>query len=150
LPNHKKVIPFRKGSSTEPEPLWRFCDFAENGKNVIEPWYQGLEEFGQDIFDSLLKQNAKTPLPIHWGCCKVLQGESKAEGIWEWRFFSDNKQQRVLGVFGTRRKEAIFLIGCSHKDDIYTPPKCIEIARRRAKEARKGANFEERSFEQNL
>jgi hypothetical protein len=132
------------------EPQWHFFDFVESGKNVIESWYDGLDESGQELFDTLLKQNAKTPLPIHWGCSKVLQGEYKQEGLWEWRFFANGRQQRLLGIFSTKRKEAIFLIGCSHKDDVYTPPKCLETALKRAKQTRKGADLEERTFEENL
>jgi hypothetical protein len=129
---------------------WRFFDYVENGKNAIDPWYDGLSEGAKDIFEALLKQNSKTPLPIHWGCSKALQGEHKQEGIWEWRFFADDCQQRILGIFGGKRREAIFLIGCSHKDDVYTPPRCLDIALRRAKEIRKGAQVEERPIEENL
>ena len=150
MQNHTKVIPFPSAGVPKKEPEWRFFDFVENRKNVIEPWYEGLAEVGQDIFDALLKQNAKTPLPIHWGCSKMLQGEYKQEGLWEWRFFANDRQQRIVGIFGSRRKEAIFLIGCSHKDDVYTPPKCLKTALKRAKEARKGADLEERSFDQDL
>lgn len=149
LQNHKKVIPFPYGTSGG-EYVWRFFDYLEDGRNVIEPWYQGLSESGQDIFDALLKQNAKTPLPINWGCSKVLQGEHKKEGIWEWRFLADDRQQRLLGIFGTKRREAIFLIGCFHKGKVYTPPRCLEIALKRAREVRNGANVDERTIEPNL
>jgi hypothetical protein len=147
LQNHKKVIPF---SHAEQEQGWRFFDYLENEQNVIEPWYRELSETGQDTFDGLLKLNAKTPLPMNWGCSKALKGEYKQEGIWEWRFFSNDRQQRIVGVFGAARKAAIFLIGCSHKGKVYTPPKCLDTALRRAKEVRKGAMVEERTIEQNL
>jgi len=132
------------------QQLWRFFDYLENGHNVIVPWYQGLLEDGQEVFDTLLKQNAKTLLPMNWGCSKALQGEYKREGIWEWRFVANGKQQRLLGIFGNKRKEAIFLIGCSHKGRVYTPSDCLNTALRRAKEARKGAQVDERAIEQTL
>ena len=150
MQNHKKVIPFPRVAPLVKGGLWRFFDYRENSHNVIEPWYRGLSEGGQDIFENILKQNGKTPVPIHWGCCKPLQGKYKQEGIWEWRFFADDRQQRLLGIFGNNRREAIFLIGCSHKDDVYTPPGCLDTALDRAKEVRKGAQVDERTVEENL
>jgi hypothetical protein len=150
LQNHKKVIPFSRTGISWPERRWQFFDYLENGQNVIEPWYQGLSESGQDTFDDLVKLNAKTPLPANWGCSKVLQGEYKEEGLWEWRFFSNDRQQRVVGMFGIKRKEAVFLIGCSHKGKIYTPPRCLDTALKRAKEVRKGVKVNERPIEPNL
>ena len=44
----------------------------------------------------------------------MLQGQCKQEGIWEWRFFADECQQRMLGIFGSNSREGICLIGCSH------------------------------------
>lgn len=147
---HKKVIPFWQVAGGESHQIWRFFDYCESGRNVIEPWYQALLEDGQETLDAILKQNAKTPLPMNWGCSKVLQGEYKQEGIWEWKFFANGKQQRLLGMFGNNRREAIFLIGCSHKSRVYTPHDCLDTALRRAKEARKGAQVDERTVEQTL
>jgi hypothetical protein len=150
LSYHKKVISFPKPPKPEKADKWRFFDYLENGKNTINPWYEALSEEAQDVFDSILKQHAKTPLPIHWGNSKMLQGEYKQERIWEWRFLADGCQQRILGIFGNQRKEAIFLIGCSHKDDVYSPPKCLDMALKRAKDYRKGAQVEERPIEESL
>jgi hypothetical protein len=128
LQNHKKVIPF-------PSSGWCFFDYAKE----IEDWYQGLSEEGQDIFQTLLKTNSKAVIPNQWTGCKMLQGKCKKEGIWEWRFFADYCQQRLLGIFGEGRKTAIFLIGCFHKQDIYTPPECLDSAIKRAREVRDGS-----------
>jgi len=127
LQNHKKVIPF-------PSSGWCFFDYADE----IEKWYSGLLEDGQDTFNALLKLNSKATVPRQWNGCKMLKGEPKKEGIWEWTFFADDRQQRLLGIFGDERKRAIFLIGCSHKQNIYTPPDCINTAIRRAREVRDG------------
>ena len=115
---------------------WRFFDYLEGAKNPIEAWYQGLSEEGRDTFDALLKQNQKIDLSIHWGGMKPMQGDCKKEGIWEWRFRADGRQQRILGVFGQQRKQAIFLIGCNHKGSVYQPPECLTTAVRRAKAVR--------------
>jgi hypothetical protein len=81
----------------------------------------------------------------------MMEGECKKHGIWEWRFFADGRQQRVLGIFGGNRKEAIFLIGCTHKQKVYTPPKCLPTAIKRAKEFRAGrARTRERQVSEDI
>lgn len=100
LPNHKKVIPFRQsGGPRNSQEKWQFSDYAG-----FEEWYQELSEEGQDTFDSVLKTNGNTPIPKHWNSSKMLQGEYKQEGLWEWCFFADGCQQRVIGVFGKKRQ----------------------------------------------
>ncbi len=126
MQNHKKVIPFPSGS-------WRFFDYADE----IENWYQRLSE-GQDTFQALLKVNSKATIPIQWTGCKMLQGKYTNERLWEWRFLADGCQQRLLGMFGEERGTAIFLIGCSHKQTIYTPHDCLDTAIKRAREVRDG------------
>lgn len=138
MANHKKVIQL-------PVVQWRFFDYADD----IEQWFLGLSESGRDIFNSLLKINSKTSLPTSWQGSKMLQGACKEVGIWEWRFFADGVQQRLLGVFGPERKTAIFLLGCSHKDQIYRPPNCIETAIKRANNL-SGADLNERTIRENL
>ena len=134
LSNHKKVIPFRQsGGPRSSQEKWQFSDYAG-----FEEWYQELSEEGQDTFDSVLKTNGNTPIPKHWNSSKMLQGEYKQEGLWEWCFFADGCQQRVIGVFGEKRKEAIFLLGCTHKQRIYQPAECLNTALKRAKEVRQG------------
>jgi hypothetical protein len=131
LLNHTNVISW---------PKWRFFDYAED----IETWYRGLSEDGRYTFDSLLKINTKAASPDNWQGSKPLQGACKKFGIWEWRFRSDGVQQRILGVFGSERKTAIFLIGCYHKDNIYKPSDCLETAVTRAKSIKTEDKFNER------
>jgi hypothetical protein len=113
---------------------WRFLDYADE----IENWYRGLSEEGQDTFQSLLKINSKTDIPKAWQGCKVLQGKCKKYGLWEWRFLADDRQQRLMGIFGEERKTAVFLIGCSHKQNIYQPQNCLDTAMKRAREVSDG------------
>ncbi len=117
---------------------------------MIEDWYRGLSEEGQDIFDALLKANQKAGPPTEWTGCKFLHGESKKEGIWEWFFFADDCQQRLLGIFGEKRKEAIFLIGCYHKNGNYTPANSLKTAIKRAKKVRQGAKVYERQVRSDI
>lgn len=128
LQNHTKVIPF-------PSSGWSFFDYADE----VEKWYWALsEDEGQETFQNLLKINSKASIPSQWIGCKMLQGKCKKDGIWEWRFPADDCQQRILGIFGEGRRTAIFLIGCSHKQNVYTPPKCLDTAIKRAREVRDG------------
>jgi hypothetical protein len=141
LPNHKKVIAF-------PVSRWRFYDYADD----IEEWYRRLSEEGRDILNGLLKINSKAAEPRGWQSCKMMQPPCKDEGIWEWTFLADNTQQRLLGIFGEGRKAALFLVGCSHKQKIYKPRDCLEIAIKRARDVRaqKGRIFRERTVKENL
>jgi hypothetical protein len=125
LPNHIKVIRFRLSG-------WKFFDYPDE----IEKWYRGLSEEGQYIFNTILKVNQKAELPTQWVNCKALQGGPKEQSIWEWHFLADGRQERLLGIFGELRREAIFLIGCSHKQKVYQPANCLETAIKRAKEVR--------------
>jgi hypothetical protein len=139
LPNHTKVIAL-------PVLQWRFFDYADD----IDIWYQGLSEGARDILESLLKVNSKARDSIQWTGCKMLQGACKQHGIWEWRFRDGAVQQRLLGIFGSERKTAIFLIACNHKDNVYKPVNCLDTAIKRAKTVKSGAKFRERQIRSNL
>jgi hypothetical protein len=129
-------------------PRWRFFDYQDE----IEKWYSDLSEEGQDIFDAILKANQKAESPTQWVSSKGLQGgRPKEHSIWEWYFRADGRQERLLGIFGKNQKEAVFLIGCSHKQNIYKPANCLETAVNRAKEVRKGTvNVYERTVKQDI
>ena len=135
MQNHLKVIQFPhppKGSDADIR--WTFFDYGAE----IEAWYRQLSEKEQDTLQALLKLNAKADASTGWTGCKMLQGEGKEAKVWEWRFNPDGVQQRLLGIFGTKRKEAVFLIGCNHKQNVYKPPDCLRTAVKRAKEVREG------------
>lgn len=134
MPNHLKVIQFPQPPKGDAEIKWRFFDYGSE----IETWYRLLSEEEQDTLQALLKANGKAETPDGWTGCKVLQGDAKEEKVWEWRFNPAGVQQRLLGIFGSKRKEAIFLIGCNHKQDVYKPPDCLKTAIKRAKEVREG------------
>ncbi|HKT13417.1 MAG TPA: hypothetical protein VJW77_16480 [Terriglobia bacterium] len=143
MKNHKKVISFPSGH-------WRYFDYVPGARNEIEDWYRGLSEDAQDLLASLLKTNQKVDSPINWVGLRFLKGKYKEERLWELRFFADNRQQRLIGTFGNNRKEAIFLIGCYHKEGDYHPRNCLDTALRLAKAAKKGGNTCERKVEQDL
>jgi hypothetical protein len=55
-----------------------------------------------------------------------------SKGVGELRWFSEGKQQRLLGFF--QGDAWIALIGCKHKQQVYSPPGCLETAQKRKKQ----------------
>jgi len=116
---------------------WTFHDYVEGGRNHIDTWYVNeLSDAGRFTLDSLLKNTAKTESCLQWSGFKYLKGEPKKHHIWQLDFIADGRQYRLLGVFGTVRRQAILLLGCYHKGEVYTPPKSLETACKRAQKLR--------------
>jgi len=128
LPHNKKVIQFHSAG------VWAFADFVYHyGANPIEDWYANqLSEGAQNTFDSLLKDLHKTENHLHWGGFRgFLKGIAKKHHIWEVGFKADGRQYRIFGKFAGR-KQVVLLIGCYHKQGVYTPADSIETAATRA------------------
>jgi hypothetical protein len=135
LTHNKKVIELSSPG------LWTFWDFEyANGTDPIDDWYnKDLSEEAQYTFISVLKDCQKVELPEHWGAFKrFLSGNLRDYRIWELWFHADQRQYRILGVFGPERKSATLLVGCYHKQGVYTPPGALETAYMRAKALAKG------------
>ena len=130
MKNHTKVI------SSEASGNWSFHDYIEGEWNPVEDWYKGLSDAAKAQLDSLLKLLSKTQNHLQWIGFKYLKGEPKKERVWQLDFIADRRQYRVLGVFGTTRRQAILLLGCYHKGPVYTPPEALETATKRAKKLR--------------
>jgi hypothetical protein len=80
-----------------------------------------------------------------------LKGTKKGYKIWELQFFADDKQHRILGMFGDVRKRAVILIGCYHKGGNYTPTDALDTAWKRARDVKEGrARFHERQIRHDL
>lgn len=126
--HHKKVIQF-----SEPQ-LWTFWDFVYlSGSNPIGDWYACLSEGAQYLFDALLKDMRKTANHLDWGAFKgFLKGVAKNHKIWELGFLADGKQYRVFCIFSEGKKVTL-LVGCYHKQRVYTPANAIETAIKRSK-----------------
>lgn len=116
--------------------LWSFFDYGDSGVNRIELWYQELSQEAKDGFDALLKNTHKIPNHLHWGAFKLLRGEPSKERIWQLDFIADKRQYRLLGVFGSVRKQAVLILGCYHKGESYTPKEALETACKRARALR--------------
>jgi len=91
------------------------------------------------MVDALLKNNHKIEIPKHWiGTRGFLRGKYREERIWELGFQADQRQYRILSVFGEERKQAILLVGCYHKQQVYTPTDALNLALKRSKALSKG------------
>jgi len=118
-------------------PRWAFFDFVDGGGNPVQEWYQHeLSQEGKDGFDALLKNTHKIANHLEWGGFKFLKGVAREERIWQLDFRADRKQYRVLGICGAIRMQAVVLLGCYHKGDVYTPRDSIATACKRAKALR--------------
>jgi hypothetical protein len=139
LTHHKKVIELQ---SVPVE--WLFCDFSTAAGNAIQDWLDNVSEDAENLFWSMLKNNRKVENPIHWTQLRYLKGEASKHRLWELRFKADGKAYRVVGFFGKKRKTAILLVGCFHKQNVYHPPDCINtaIARKRLLEEGKATAIE--------
>ena len=126
--------------SLHPESdVWRFWDYGTPGSNLFEEWYSSQSEAARDTIDGILKVCSKVEDHHQWLSFKRrLNGKYAAHKIWEMQFRSDKREYRILGIFGIKRKEAILLMGCYHKDGNYTPPAALDTALDRAKNFKLG------------
>lgn len=133
----------------EPE-VWSFCDFRyASGTNPIEDWYNGdLLDEGRFVFDALLKSIHRIKNHLEWGCFRgFLKGELREQRIWELGFPADGRQYRLLCIFGEKRKQVILLVGCYHKQKVYTPADALTSAYTRSKALSEGkAGYSERKI----
>jgi hypothetical protein len=111
---------------------WQFMDYISlRGRNVIQDWYAGLlmrERTDFDAFIRLLARTAEWRYPdFRW-----LRGK-KYRGLGEIRFESEKKEHRVIGYFNLVPRQYIMLIGCFHKQRIYTPANALDTALQRKK-----------------
>lgn len=114
---------------------WEFSDFIyANGVNPIEEWRSELSENARFTFDKILKDCRKTELHTDWVAFKrFLKGKCKKHHIWELEFRSDKQQHRVLCIFDPdARKRVVLLVGCYHKQSVYTPKNALTEACNRA------------------
>jgi len=150
LKNHKKVIEFPR-EPEEPKE-WVFHDWGRGNANPIEAWVQGLSDEAREKLNSLLKTNRKVQNFVSWvGFKRFMRGELKNEKIFELEFYVDKRAYRLLMVSGEKRKHAVILIGCYHKQKVYEPPDALNTAYKRAKVLKGGkATTHERKIEEDF
>ncbi len=109
------------------------CYLAENGKDVIDEWYQNeLAIDEQAKFDQILEYMTDTP--HHQWHSKIVKALKGYEGILEIRFKVRNRLHRPLICFGRERGEFTILMPAREQGDEFIPKNAPEIAVIRRKE----------------
>lgn len=135
----KKNLKVIYSEGPEDPKLWRFWDYGTADSNLFEAWYLSVSPSARDLIDGILKNCRNVADHQQWLAFKrFLTGKYKPQKIWELRFKADRREYRILGIFSTKRKEAILLMGCYHKDGTYTPPSAFDMADERAKAVKLG------------
>ena len=99
-------------------------------RNKIADWYNDLsaqERGAADVFIENMRKTRFWKMPLY----RVLSG-----GLGELRWMSEKKQHRLIGVFMGNAWYA--LVGCTHKQQIYSPPRALETARTRKGQIERG------------
>jgi hypothetical protein len=115
---------------------WTFEDFVglpRNNLGSFADWYDEQSDEVKNGVDAVLKNSQSIEDHLQWGAWRrYLKGEAKPHKIWEIGFKEGKRQYRLLGVFRPG-KLAILLMGCYHKNSVYTPADAINTAIKRAK-----------------
>jgi phage-related protein len=110
---------------------WQFMDYiSPQGRNVIEDWYKGLLAQEQSDFRALIRILAKTQ---QWQEPAFKRLRGKYQGMGEIRFTSERKAHRVIGFVWPKPRQFTMLIGCFHKQRVYTPTNALDTALQRKK-----------------
>jgi hypothetical protein len=131
---------------------WTFYDWVQGDATPIEAWVQELSDEAREKLNSLLKINRKVQNFVNWvGFKRFMRGELKKEKIFELEFYADKRAYRLLMMSGEKRKHAIILIGCYHKQKVYKPHDALNTAHKHAKALKAGkATTHERKIEENF
>lgn len=110
--------------------IWTFkCYLDENGKDVIDEWYESLSPREQARFDKLLEHFRDSPLTA-WGSNYFKQLEGY-EGIYEIRFIVNNILHRPLGCFAPYPRDFTLLIGAREQGGKFIPRTAPDTAQKR-------------------
>jgi hypothetical protein len=117
--------------------FWRFWDYVSpspGARNLIQDWVDSLSDEAELTFHAVLKNISKVDNHLEWTASRgFLEGAGKGERIWELGFRADKRAYRVLAAFGPGRKEVTLLMGCYHKQRVYTPKNAINEAVKRSR-----------------
>ena len=107
---------------------WRtriFCYVSPAQNNKIGDWYAALsvqEKADADVFLRAMRMTTEWHMPDYRRQLRVLPG------VGELRWFSVNRQHRLLGFFMGGVWNA--LVGCTHKQQVYSPANSLETAKK--------------------
>lgn len=109
------------------------CYVSPAGNNKISEWYSGLSVGERADADEFIKNMRRTK---DWRMPAYRPRLKGHGGLGELRWFSQNKQHRLVGYL----KGGTFfaLIGCTHKQNIYDPADALSTADRRKSDVEGG------------
>jgi len=108
------------------------CYVSPSGRNKITDWYNDLSPTEQAAADEFLKDIRKLK---KWERPNY-RTLKNCNGLGELRWFAEKKQQRLIGFFLGVTWYAV--IGCTHKQRIYSPSECLDTAKTRKKQIERG------------
>jgi hypothetical protein len=117
------------------------CYISPAGNNKILDWYEALSTPEKTDADEFLKDMRKTSnwqMPNYRRKLSNVKGadKTKVRGLGELRWTSEKKEHRLLGFFGNGIWYAV--LGCTHKQNIYSPRDALVTAAKRKEEIETG------------
>lgn len=108
---------------------WRFTQYVSPAlARPVEKWREGMPagpfRADMDAFVSLLARSSE------WTYPDVRPLKGKQSGLKELRWVSGKKQHRLIGR-ETSDHVFLFLIGCTHKQQVYDPVDALDTAVKR-------------------
>lgn len=109
------------------------CYVSPAGNNKIADWHGGLSSRERADADEFLKLMRKTR---EWAMPNYRPRLVNGDGLGELRWPSEGKQHRLLGFF--RYGYWFAVVGCTHKQKVYTPADALETGKRYKKQIENG------------
>ena len=109
------------------------CYVSLAGNNRIADWYLGLSKQERSDADEFLKIMRRTR---GWKLPEYRPRLTNGNGLGELRWFSEGKQHRLIGFFKGGFWYAV--AGCTHKQQVYSPPDVLETAKRNKRQIENG------------
>jgi hypothetical protein len=116
---------------------WVFRDYVQtSGKNRVREWCRQLSTKERAKLDRLLMMLARQQqwTEPHY---KALSNVQAGLGEIRWNG-NQRKQLRLLGWRGPNSGQYTLLLGCSHKQDRYTPTSALETAAQHLRDLERG------------
>ena len=124
-------------------------DYASGtGTNYVQKWIgknlSKKEAANVEALLDILSKKKEWSEPDY----KPLQGSKYKEfALGEIRLKGDQKIPiRLIGFLDTGAKQFVILMVCRHKDNVYTPPECLDTAHTRYKQLARGVGIIEEHF----
>jgi hypothetical protein len=117
-------------SDTNQRP-WTFVEYVSGrGLGTVTAWLAEGSVTRRAEFHTRLRFLAPIRNRLDWedSSFRKMRRAAGRAGLYEIRWKADSTQWRVLGFFRDGQREFVMVMGCSHKQQIYTPRDAIEKA----------------------